>query len=549
MFAIHSLLSKLDLQEFIDIFSSFFARKKDFIFDGDRILFAQILKELESLHLQTPPPLSNLDTPIMHLQKYGTLKLNEIFEFIQLIRYFDSLKKSIKDHTPRTFAWLEKILIPPTLLEITQCFTDKGEFKEGIYPEIDALKSHIKHNKIQIENHLSQILHSANLAPYLVDHNIHFINQNECLLLKAGYNHTIKGMVLERSHSGFFYLMPDSVIQLKERQSTLLDSLEKSLYRICKELSLSLRKHLLFIKFLDKEFDKFDHIHARLNFAKAHNLQFAYELNKHKDIILSEFCHPALTHAKPLNFTCTQNITMITGVNAGGKTMLLKSALSACILAKYLLPFRFNPYKSKIPYFKHIVAIIADPQNSKNDISTFAGRMLEFSQILNTQDLLLGIDEIELGTDADEAGSLYKVLLEHLLQRQTKVILTTHHKHLAVLMTNNPQVQFCAALYDIQAQRPLFEFLNGSIGKSYAFESAQRYGIPATLIAQAKATHGADKERLNELIERSSELESTLRQKTNELNNQIALYEQKIQALKHKSQEQQDEFQALKHHL
>ena len=175
--------------------------------------------------------------------------------------------------------------------------------------------------------------------------------------------------------------------------------------------------------------------------------------------------------------------------------------------------------------------------------------MLEFSQILNTPNLLLGIDEIELGTDADEAASLFKVLLEHLLENKAKILLTTHHKHLAALMANNPQVQLCAAMYDIHTQKPLFEFLNGSIGKSYAFETAQRYHIPSTLIAKAKSVYGADKQRLNELIERSSTLEITLEQKNKQLEQRIIEYDKKILSLKEQEEQQKVEFQALKHSL
>ncbi len=543
------LIAKLDLSDFLADLLTYFAREKSFIFEGDRHFYAILLQELDNHPLNPPPPLENLNEPLRLLQKYGTLRLYEIFAFIKLMRYFAYLKKNISESTPRTKEWLDKILIPDGLQEIDNVFDDKGEIKEGVYNEIDTLKSHISRTKMHIDEHISRILHSSSLAPYLVDSSVHYINQNECLLLKAGYNHIIKGMVLERSHSGFFYLVPESIITLKEKQNELKDSLEQSLYNICKSLSNTLHKHERFLHFLNKAFDTFDHIYARLSFAKAHNLSFIYEMTREKNIILSEFSHPALQSPKPINFAYKGDVLMITGVNAGGKTMLLKSLLSACFLSKFLIPLKINAHHSKIPYFKHITAIISDPQNSKNDISTFAGRMLEFKQILNTSDLLLGIDEIELGTDADEAASLYKVLLEYLLQHHAKILLTTHHKHLAALMAHNPKVQLCAAMYDIQAQVPLFEFLDGSIGKSYAFESAQRYGIPASLISQAKAVYGEDKERLNELIERSSELEITLEQKRLELESLIAEYERKILSLNERSNAQKEEFELLKHNL
>lgn len=210
--------------------------------------------------------------------------------------------------------------------------------------------------------------------------------------------------------------------------------------------------------------------------------------------------------------------------------MLLKSILSSVFLSSYLLPQKINATHSKIGSFKHIDAIISDPQNSKDDISTFAGRMLEISHILNTPSLLLAIDEIELGTDADEASSLYKEILEHLLSKGAKIIITTHHKRLASLMASNPQVELYAALFDEKNQIPTFNFLKGSIGKSYAFETALRYHIPYSLIQKAREHYGEDKEKLNTLIEKSTLLELELHEEKRKLQEQNEkLYKKRIE--------------------
>ena len=93
------------------------------------------------------------------------------------------------------------------------------------------------------------------------------------------------------------------------------------------------------------------------------------------------------------------------------------------------------------------------------------------------------------------------------MERDTRVVITTHHKRLAALMAGNPDVELAAAIYDEAVQRPTYGFLLGSIGKSYAFETARRYGIPPAVVNEARTVYGEDKEKLNELIERSSKLE------------------------------------------
>ena len=427
------------------------------------------------------------------------------------------------------------------MLELSEIFDEKAELKEGIYPQLDSLKRALANIKTEINSAFARLKSSQKLAPYLVDSQVHLFNQNECLLLKAGFQHALSGSIIARSSAGFFYVLPQSVSELKAKQSALNDKVQMLTYEVCTQLSTRLNKYFLFLRFINKEFDKFDHLQARLNFARAYDLEFVYRLESAGTLTLSEFCHPALKNPKPLSISFEKKITLITGVNAGGKTMLLKSLLSACLLAKYLLPCKINAHKSRLVAFKNIFAIISDPQNSKNDISTFAGRMLKFSKILEQNHFLLGVDEIELGTDSDEAASLYKSLLEFLSTKDCRVILTTHHKRLSAIMAHRSDVGLIAALYDEKNSRPQFAFLQGSIGKSYAFETALRYGIPSNIIAQAKEFYGADKERLNDLIERSSALELELSAKIAEYDKKLAKLDSKLEALKIQEQERESE--------
>jgi DNA mismatch repair protein MutS2 len=237
---------------------------------------------------------------------------------------------------------------------------------------------------------------------------------------------------------------------------------------------------------------------------------------------------------------------MITGVNAGGKTMLLKSILSAAFLAKYLLPMKIDANKSVIGSFKELFAILDDPQNVKNDISTFAGRMTQFAGLFGKKSTLVGVDEIELGTDADEAASLFKVIIEKLIQRDMKIVITTHHKRLASLLATNEHVELLAAIYDEKNQRPTFGFLQGTIGKSYAFETALRYGVPATLVSEAREVYGDDKEKLNELIQKNIDLELKMREQSSKLENELSEIKRLKENLKDEKQSHKQEFETLK---
>jgi len=516
------IIKKLDIINHIDSLQSLFSREKKVTLEGDINVHYNIIQELEKYELKTPLELSNLDGALNYLQKQGNIKIYEIYEFVKILNYFKYLKKF--NFIGKLESWIEKITIPIELEKVLEAFNDKGELLHGFNDDLDKVNDSLYSNRDAIKQKLYGIINSKNLQPYLVDRQVHLVHGEQTLMVRAGFNHVIKSKVLDRSQGGFFYILPHSISELKQKQSDLINMKDDILYQITKEFSSLLSKQLMFLKFINKEFDRYDHYQARIQFAKNNNFNFILPKNNNKKQKLVDFKHPALSNAKSVTVDFTKNVIMITGVNAGGKTMLLKSILSAVYMSKYLIPYSCDP-STTIGSYKDINAILDDPQNVKNDISTFAGRMLEFSKLFNKANTIVGVDEIELGTDSDEAASLFKVIIEELIKKNIKIIVTTHHKRLAALLASNEQVDLIAALYDEENRQPTYEFLQGTIGKSYAFETAQRYHIPLGVVRRAKEVYGDDKDKLNELIERSSELEREYRQK-------IALLDEKIENTK-----------------
>ena len=504
------LFEKLDLSEYLSAYNEFLARPKSLFISGDSRANYEKIEEISSLNLKSPKEIANLDDALMRVSKQAVLHISEIYEFSKIIEYFNYLKS--QNFGDKMRGYLDKIEIPSSIDKICEYFDENGEFKESIDERLISINEAYKNKKKQIDESLKKLIYTKHLSPYLVDTQIHYINSNEALLVRGGFNHALKGTVIARSSGGYFYVLPDIVSKLKSEQSDLLDKKEEILFEYAKAISAIFNKNLPFLKFINSAFDYIDSLIARVNFAKSRDYSFILA-NSNKDIILSEFAHPALKNPKRVSVDFRGKILLITGVNAGGKSMLLKSIMSAAMLAKYLLPMSINSAKSSIGSFKEFQAIIEDPQNSKNDISTFAGRMLGFSKILGKKQILIGVDEIELGTDFEEAASLYSVLLTSMMSSDIKIVITTHHKRLAMLLAKNSEVELIAALYDDQNSRPKYEFLKGIIGKSYAFETASRYGIPANLVASAKSAYGDDKENLNEMISKALNLELELKLK------------------------------------
>lgn len=511
------IFKKLDLTDYIDSFSKTFAREKSIILEGDINLHHKLISQLSTYDLKEIPKIENLDTALMHIQKQGILKIYDIFEFVKILRHFNYLKRF--NFEGKLQEWIDKIIIPNDVENILGYFDEKGRLKHGVNEDFDRINDAIKANKEQVKQSLYKIINSSKIRTYMVDSQVHYINGEECILVRGGFNHVLKAQVLDRSNSGFFYVLPHGVSELKQKQNDLVNKQEEIILKLCKEISSMFEKNLMFLKFINKEFDRFDHYQARVFFSKIGDKNFILP-SKKKTNKLVEFKHPALHDPKPITIDFSKSVVMITGVNAGGKTMMLKSILSATLMSKYLIPY-YAHHSTVIGNFKEINAVLDDPQSVKNDISTFAGRMVEFSKLFTSKNAIVGVDEIELGTDSDEAASLFKVIIEELIAKDIKIIITTHHKRLAALMAANENVELIAALYDEANQKPTYEFLQGTIGKSYAFETATRYGIPLKVVKKAKEVYGEDKDRLNELIERSSALEIEYQQKIAKLNEEI----------------------------
>lgn len=523
------IISQLDLSEHIELFKSFFSRNTSLFMEGDQNLHFNYIKSLDKLEFKAPPKISDFSIIKSHLKKKGILNFEQIFEIIKIVRYFRYFKTRKIDGL--IGEWMDKFIFDERFLEVEKYFTHDGNFEENLDQNLFGLSQKISEQKSNISSSLKRLTTSQKLSSYLIDTQLHLVNDEDCLLVRGGFNHVLKGAVVGRSTSGGFFVSPDSIIKAKEKIRFINQERETIFYTYTKKFSSILSELQPFIAFIDKEFTRFDNYQARVLFAKSKNLQILKSKNDNK-IILNGFIHPALHNAKAVDVDFSKNILMITGVNAGGKTMLLKSILASAFMAKYIIPMKLNESKSHIGTFKNILSIIDDPQNVKNDISTFAGRMQEFSKIFVKKQALVGVDEIELGTDSDEAAALFKVILDDLIKRGQKVVVTTHHKRLAALMADRDDVELMAAIYDESARKPTFEFMHGIIGKSYAFETASRYGISNSIVSEAKNVYGKNSEKLSLLIERGSQLQRELKQKHAKVDAKIEKLEIKEKELK-----------------
>jgi DNA mismatch repair protein MutS2 len=184
------LIKKLDIASHIESLTQLFSREKDVILSGDINIHYKIINELEEYNLKPPPKVSNLDGALNYLAKQGQLKLDDIYQFVKIINYFYYLKKF--DFKPTVQNWIQKINIPIELDYILDAFDEHGNIKSGFSEELDQINQLLYNTQSNIKQKLYSIINSKNIQPYLVDHQIHLVNDEQTLMVRAGFNHIIK---------------------------------------------------------------------------------------------------------------------------------------------------------------------------------------------------------------------------------------------------------------------------------------------------------------------------------------------------------------------
>ncbi|MEK6570751.1 MAG: endonuclease MutS2, partial [Bacteroidota bacterium] len=235
------------------------------------------------------------------------------------------------------------------------------------------------------------------------------------------------------------------------------------------------------------------------------------------------------------------NTLVITGPNAGGKTVALKTVglLSLMVACGFHVPASAD---SEIPLLKQIFIDIGDEQSIENDLSSFTSHLLNLKQILEQTDdqTLVLIDEIGAGTDPTEGGALAAAVLSKLTTTGSLTIATTHHGALKAFAHETPGFENGAMEFDQATLRPTYHFKSGIPGSSYAIEIAGRLGLPESILSSARDLLGPKREKLESLLAAVEERFQHLQQEHRQVQEQnsilarlIEQYESKLKAVDH----------------
>ena len=400
--------------------------------------------------------------------------------------------------------------------------------------------------------------HYASLG-YLDDIRESVVDNQRVLAVLAMHRKKVRGAILGNSKTGsIVYIAPESTLQLTRELQNMKYEEKEEVVKILKALTDDLRPYRnLLTRYLDYLIH-LDSIGARAKYARSIGACLP-KITKEKRIFLREAYHPILwmenkakkrkTIPQTLELNPEQQIIVISGPNAGGKSITLKTVglLQVMVQSGILIPVH---ERSELCVFDKVLTDIGDNQSIENQLSTYSYRlknMRDFLKACNDKTLFL-IDEFGTGSDPELGGALAEVFLEEFYDKGAFGIITTHYSNLKVLANELEHATNANMQFDQSSLEPMYQLNTGQAGSSFTFEVAQKNGIPFSLINRAKKKVEREKIRLDKTIASLQKERNQLRRKSDLLEKQQLESKEGLEELlsqQKKIQERIESFQTL----
>jgi DNA mismatch repair protein MutS2 len=407
----------------------------------------------------------------------------------------------------------------PLLQRIDRTLDRRGEVREDASPRLAALRRQIRTVRDQIYRDLGEYVGSH--RDDLSEETVPMRGGRLVVMLQSGARGRTGGLIHGRSATGkSFYFEPLEVVESNNSLQQSVEDEEAERRRILMELLTEaraalpgLREHAAFLGELDL-------LQAGLRFAERcggwlpeigprHELRLIAARHPLLDPALADLREEALGQAGhsgaivPLDveLSMDRRILVVTGPNAGGKTVTLKTAGILALAAQCGLPIPAAA-GSRVPFLSRVVATVGDEQDLLADRSTFSGRLLRLKEAWEEAgpDSLILLDELGSGTDPEEGAALAIALVEGLAERGSLSVITTHLAQLAAVALELDGASCAAMEFDPETGRPTFRLLPGPPGASEALALARRLGLPAEWLDRAEARLGSEHRDLRRLL-------------------------------------------------
>lgn len=404
-------------------------------------------------------------------------------------------------------------LVPMPAIEkqIDRCIDFASmEVKESASDQLQAIRRAIRSAEQRLRKAVENIARQLNARGFLQDNLISMREGRFVLMVKEEHKRHVPGLVHDQSASGAsFFIEPFETIEMNNQIRELQIQEKKEINRILGHLTGMIHERVDELEHSLHAIAKLEFIYAKAMLSRAISGNQPL-LSQENSLRILHGRHPLLVllHGQketvvPLTLELNENrrTLVITGPNAGGKTVALKTVGLLVLMTLCGLHIPASP-DSSIPLVEQIFVDIGDLQSIENDLSTFSSHLENIRAIYeqaNSNSLVL-IDEIGSGTDPEEGAALAMALLEFLTRMGALSIVTTHQGVLKVFAQQHPGVENGSMEFDAEGLTPTYRFRMGIPGSSYAFEIAHRLGLNPSLTDRARDLLGSQKNNLEQLL-------------------------------------------------
>ena len=424
----------------------------------------------------------------------------------------------------------EAIQIDRNLLAaLDKVVDDNGQVRDNASPELARLKTELIQQQGTLRKQINNALRQAKAAGWTNDDAEPTVRGGRIVIpVLAEHKRKVKGLIHDESATGqTVYIEPDIVFELNNDIKDLENAYHRELIRILTRLTDHIRAYIPELKKAYQYMGLIDFIRAKAIYASRieatlpilhkqpivkwhdarHPLLYQNFKNQGRDVV------PLSLHLHP-----DQRILLISGPNAGGKSVALKTIglLQYMLQCGLLIPVREG---SEAGLFEDIFIDIGDEQSLENDLSTYSSHlqnMKHFVLMAGKKSMVL-IDEFGTGTEPVLGGSIAEAVLDKLNQQKVFGVITTHYTNLKNFAERTPGIVNGAMRYDHQELKPLYTLDIGKPGSSFALEIARKIGLPKDIVTKASNLVGHDKIRYDRLLEQLEAEKTDLEKRNREL--------------------------------
>ncbi len=424
-----------------------------------------------------------------------------------------------KDVAPTLWAIVEGI--PPTLLGALNLISKKllpgGEIDDSASPELARIRREINNQRSRLTKSLESVMRNSGDA--IQDQIVTMRNDRFVIPVKSDFRGKVTGVAHGFSSSGqTVFVEPLEAIEANNELQNLKGKEEREIARILFELTEQLREQLPAVEASVEAVAELDFIKAKVEFARKFNAVVP-DISDSGKLELIDARHPLLeenlkresepaassagqfaekpnwpptnlggSDIVPSSFTLTENasVMIISGANAGGKTVVLKTAGLLSLMAISGLPV--PAAEARIPFYRSVLADIGDHQSLSANLSTFSSHMSNIASMMKecVPPSLVLLDEAGTGTDPEEGSALGVAIVDHFRRNGAQVIASTHYRGLKIYAANDPGVINASVEFDEKTLKPTYKLLLGLAGASSGIQIAGRFGILPEVIDHAR---------------------------------------------------------------